>query len=304
MQPESEQISIGAMRLLSALMKTRRLSLAADMLGLSVSTASRQLAVARMTFEDDLFIRSQVGYTPTDRMYQLGERIDAILFEIDTLNRMDVFNPSDIDLTVRIMSADSGLFLFLLEPIAKMRNEAPRLRFEIQPLAENMFERLKADQTDLLIFPRSQMPTEFAYAPLCAIETVALVRNDHPLVTEAINGQITKEVIANYPLIDVDPTSGLRGFTYKVFESTNARPAISLPYFGMGSLFLQSNHDVVLTPVALAKHLIERHPVTMLRFIDGDAPSFTPHLIWHRRIHANPAMQWIRAQILATSREV
>ena len=303
MQKERLPLSVEEIRLLVALYRSGQLTKAAEEIGISVSAASRQLNRARENLSDSLFIRSTSGYTPTVRMQLQIDRMRRILDDLTALGETDEFAPEKLDLTVRIMSADSGFLIFLTKAIRAIRPLAPKLKFEIQPLSSDMFQRLKDGDTDLLIMPRSRPPVEYSQMPLASLAVAALVRASHPLVREAgSHGELPFGAFARYSLIDVDPTNGLDGFNFK-FHANNVSPvSITVPYFGTAASLLDGSDDFLLVPAAAAHELSAGRNLRIIRIAGKEAPTFTTNLIWHRRIHENPAMQWIRAQILTAQK--
>lgn len=199
-------LPIESIRLLVNLLSTERLSKTADNLGITESVASRRLAAARTFFDDPLFIRSPLGYTPTQKMLSVKNRLERILQDMESLAEDEkAFDPAALEATVRIMTADSGFLLFLSDVVRKLRKDAPGLAFEIQPLAPDMFERLRNGATDFLIMPRANVQSEYAQLPLRRLPVAALVREGHPLAKAVeLGGSVLSQAVEVYPKAVVD----------------------------------------------------------------------------------------------------
>lgn len=302
-----ETLTLESLHVLVSLYETRRLSKTAAALAIPDSVASRRLSSARRVLDDPLFIRSATGFIPTARMLALLPRMRRVLADLVALQtKDDPFSPEHFEKVIRIMTADSGILLFLLSVVRRLRDIAPGVEFEIQPLAADMFERLKRGDTDFLIMPRSEIPNDYSQLPLRTLPVVLLARPDNPvLATKSGNDAPTRSVtsaeLARLNVIEVDPTCGLSGFNFRFHHLNDIRPAIRLPYFCAAPFLISAPEDVVLLPEDIAQTLSQGTDLRIFRLSPQIHAAYTPHLIWHQRIHTDPAMQWVRAQIHATS---
>ena len=80
--------------LLKTLCEKRNLAAAAEVLGLSASSASRHLSEMRELFDDKLFTRFPGGLVPTRRALEIAAQSEPILDGYAALMRPARFNPA------------------------------------------------------------------------------------------------------------------------------------------------------------------------------------------------------------------
>lgn len=88
--------------LLKTLCEKRNLAAAAEVLGLSASSASRHLSEMRELFDDKLFTRFPGGLVPTRRALEIAAQSEPILDGYAALMRPARFNPAEMTREVRI----------------------------------------------------------------------------------------------------------------------------------------------------------------------------------------------------------
>lgn len=76
-----------------------------------------------------------------------------------------------------------------------------------------------------------------------------------------------------------------------------------LPYFCAVPQLVGDTDDVAVMPEALAEQLAAGTTLRVIHFADREKTGYTPHLIRHRRIQADPGMQWVRSQIFVAAKE-
>ena len=96
--------------LLKTLCEKRNLAAAAEVLGLSASSASRHLSEMRELFDDKLFTRFPGGLVPTRRALEIAAQSEPILDGYAALMRPARFNPAEMTREVRIGCADNAPF--------------------------------------------------------------------------------------------------------------------------------------------------------------------------------------------------
>ena len=92
--------------LLKTLCEKRNLAAAAEVLGLSASSASRHLSEMRELFDDKLFTRFPGGLVPTRRALEIAAQSEPILDGYAALMRPARFNPAEMTREVRTQHHD------------------------------------------------------------------------------------------------------------------------------------------------------------------------------------------------------
>lgn len=285
--------------LFQALSETQSLTLAANRQGMSQAGASRALSKLRTIFNDNLFNKSGYGMQSTSRAKALAPRVIAILHELERLTEPDEFKPAGLTRTLYIGAVDNGVFSILSCVLKELFRQAPNARLEILPIGDDLCSNLKYGRMDLAIFPLLTMPPDFHEINLFETTYACVVRRGHPLSHYADKGQApTFEEINQYRRMQITVHDGKQEQGYAIDEGAYAHPlaqdiAMSVPYF-LAAPFILAETDFVLTlPRQTALRFAELAQLVVLPY-PCDSTSFHTRLIWHHRVHYDPAIQWLR----------
>jgi LysR family transcriptional regulator, nod-box dependent transcriptional activator len=147
-----ERLDLNLLVALDALLDERSVSLAADRIFLSQSATSSALGRLREYFGDELLVAKGRQMVLTARAEQLVEPVRAVLDQIrTTISVSPVFDPATCDRTLRIMASDYMTEVLLSQVFASIADEAPLMRFEIQPMTEGPVDSLERGFIDLLL---------------------------------------------------------------------------------------------------------------------------------------------------------
>ena len=137
---------------LDALLTERSVSLAADRLCLSQSATSSALGRLRDYFGDELLVVKGRHMILTARAEELIEPVRAVLEQIRTTVAVaPPFDPATADRQLRIMASDYSTQVLLSGALAQLEQDAPLMRFEIQPMQDNPIEAIERGYIDLLL---------------------------------------------------------------------------------------------------------------------------------------------------------
>jgi LysR family transcriptional regulator, nod-box dependent transcriptional activator len=147
-----ERLDLNLLVALDALLDERSVSLAADRIFLSQSATSSALGRLREYFGDELLVAKGRQMVLTARAEQLVEPVRAVLDQIrTTISVSPAFDPATCDRTLRIMASDYMTEVLLSQVFASIAEEAPLMRFEIQPMTEGPVDSLERGFIDLLL---------------------------------------------------------------------------------------------------------------------------------------------------------
>lgn len=147
-----ERLDLNLLVALDALLDERSVSLAAERIFLSQSATSSALGRLREYFGDELLVTKGRQMVLTARAEQLVEPVHAVLEQIrTTISVSPPFDPATCDRTLRIMASDYMTEVLLSQVFAHVAEEAPLMRFEIQPMAEGPVDSLERGFVDLLL---------------------------------------------------------------------------------------------------------------------------------------------------------
>jgi DNA-binding transcriptional LysR family regulator len=116
-----------------ALVRERQLSRAAEALSMSQPAVSNALKRLRLSFKDDLFVRTRQGLVPTERALELHALIGPALNLVQRSFESELFDPLTSDRVINISMNTTMETLFLADFIKPLRQAAPQLRFRFFP---------------------------------------------------------------------------------------------------------------------------------------------------------------------------
>lgn len=291
-------LDIELLRVFCALMETRSLNRAATRLELSQPAASRALQRLREILGDKLFVKSGLGMAPTPLAVSMAPEIGEALGRLESLVSRERFDPARTRRQFRIATADNGFLTLVGEVLPEFLRLAPHATLEIRQLDDHLFDDLREGRVDAAIFPRPTLPPDYHRRKLLSTDIVCVVRTGHPLALETPEGETPS--LAAY--------GKFRRVSYKVqwgnewvtdtrralSEMTGNQPAVFTPYFVGVPLILVKTDLMMMLPRPTAELFAELLP---LRILPTPVPfvRFEPELVWHDRVHADPAMCWLRS---------
>lgn len=301
-QMRTEDLDVRTLRLLVSVLETRSLSAAAAALGVSAGTASKLLQKARDAFGDALFVRSGGQMTPTERMGRLAGRLESALALIEGITAPDEpFSPATAKATITVAGADNAVLTLLQPTIGAFFREAPNLKFSVEPMGNDMLERLRSGQTDMgLVMDESlHLGPTFRQRVLVNSHHVLLVREGHPLQALARDRELVPEDLDRFPRIGImmaKPSGGFREILDTFDHADNHQ--LKMPHFLAAAFFLKDTDYWITLPKESAERLTHMDDFVILRDpVHGTLP-WRPTLIWHERTDGSPLHQWVRSKIV------
>lgn len=184
------------------LCRLQSLTVSAQKLNLSLSSACRMLRHLRETFGEPLFVRSRSGLMPTPGAMALLPKAIMLLDGFDDLFEPPVFDPAQAQRLIRIACADFGAVSILTKVIPAIIDKAPHLDFQILPIESDLVGKLSTGEIDFGIFPTEKTSPGIRSVRILESPYRYVVRRGHPL--EAIyhaERKLTEEDLARWPNI-------------------------------------------------------------------------------------------------------
>lgn len=127
---EANNFDLNLLRIFHRMMIDRKVSAAAEALGVTQPAVSNALKRMRDLTGDDLFTRSSQGMQPTVYAAKIAEPISYALATIDgTLNQSEQFDPGTARNTFHLGLSDIGEVYLLPRLLAETAKVAPGVRF-------------------------------------------------------------------------------------------------------------------------------------------------------------------------------
>jgi DNA-binding transcriptional LysR family regulator len=284
------------------LLDTGALHRAAARMDVSVPAASRGLQRLRTIFEDKLFVKTATGMTPTPQALALKPRVETALAALDALAAPVRFDPKHSTHRFRLALLDNGIIAALSGLMPAFRQRAPHATLDVSPLGPEVGDQLREGQIDLAVFPREDLPPDCHCQPLLVSEFVCLLWDRHPLTkrTPPSRAPTIDDYLA-FPRLSVKTRWGASTRLIEQIampDLPEQQPAVVVPYFLGAPLLLPGSDLIAVMPRPTAEGFARILPLTVLP-TPLPSTAFRPQLIWHERVHADPAVRWLRELILS-----
>ncbi|MGF6259225.1 DNA-binding transcriptional LysR family regulator [Paraburkholderia youngii] len=282
---------------LDVLLEEHNVTRAAERLNFSQPSVSVHLAKLRDVFGDPLLLPGPRGMRPTAKAQALREPLREAL---ETLQRAvaptSPFDPAAATQTWRIAATDYAESTIILPMLAGLRAAAPRTRLAIVEAVPPRLAR-QAEQGDIDIgFHTSEGAPEGLRRRVLFAERYVLVgRAGHP----KLKRRPTLAQFCKLEHVIVSPDGG--GF-FGVTDETLAKlgltrkVVLSVPHFLFMQSVLASTDLVGMLPARLVRGS------DTLRMVEPpvEVPGYEMAMLWHERVHRDPAHQWLREFIAAS----
>ena len=290
-----KDIDLNLLRLFDAVYGTRNVSRAADLLDLTQPAASQGLTRLRLLIKDPLFVRAGGGVQPTPKADRLAEAVRGALGLLEqALHESVVFDPSQAQKTFRIHMSDIGESRFLPELMAALREQAPGVRLETQPLpAGGIADALDSGRID---FAFGFLPSvkETQRVQLIKDRYVVLLRKGHPFTRRRSTAVPLMERLRELEFVAVRSHAD----TLRILQASQLEQRVRLT----------AEHFMVLPDIVRATDLAVVMPRNIARGFARDGGyaivepgfalrDFTVSLHWSRRFEAEPGNRWMRELI-------
>lgn len=282
---------------LNVLLQEGSVARAARRLRLSPSAMSRSLARLRATTGDPLLVRAGRGLVPTPRALELRERVGRIVEDgravLMPAERLDL---ARLERIFTIRTSEGFTENFGPAIVARVAAGAPGVRLRLVRKPDKESTALREGSADLetgVVEPDTG--PELRARLLFEDRYVGVVRARHSLA----KGKITLARYLSGRHVSVSRRGTERGRIDEAMMASKAERNIGVYVDGFaGAIALARDSDLIAT-------VPERHTGVLRRGMHTFAlPFATPvipvSLLWHPRLHADPAHRWLRELVLAT----
>jgi len=281
---------------LEALLAEGNATRVAQRLHLSQPTVSVRLAKLRRLFADPLLVPGPRGMRPTARGLALLAPLREALSGVERmLSAQAPFDPSSTDMTWRVAASDYAQYAILTPLLARLRTLAPGVRVAVRAMVPGEVARqAERGETDLAFTTTEEAPDSLRGATLFAERYRFVARKRHPL----LDGPPTLAQFCALDHVLVSPEGGgFKGATDVLLEARGRKRkvALSVPSFLMVPELLRHSDMVAFLPARLLEGRMHG-----LQMVDAPVqpPGYDMAMLWHERVHADPAQVWLRAQVV------
>lgn len=285
---------------LDVLLEEHNVTRAAARLNFSQPAVSVHLAKLRELLGDPLLLPGPRGMRPTARAEELREPLRQALEALEhTLAPSTPFDPAAATNTWRIAASDYGESTIALPALANLRAQAPGTRIAIVEMQPARIARQAAlGDIDLAFHTVAGSPPDMRRRTLFAERYVLVGRDDHPRLKR-------KSTLAQFCALDFVLVShdggGFEGVTDEALArlGMRRRVVLSVPHFLFVASVVARTDLVAMLPERLARQVAEERSGLRIVAAPVDVPGYRMAMLWHERLHRDPAHRWLREQIAA-----
>lgn len=282
---------------LDVLLAEHNVTRAAERLHFSQPSISVHLAKLRDIFGDPLLLPGPRGMRPTARAEQLREPLRQALEALGrAVSPAAPFEPAQADHTWRVAATDYGESTILLPALASLRGTAPGTRLAVLELAPPHLTR-QAEQglIDLAFHTAEDAPQELRRRILFKESYVLAGRAGH----SRLKRRPTLKQFCALEHVIVSPNGGgFSGITDKALAQAglSRRVVLSVPHFLFVISALCGSDLVAMVP----ERLVRGNAALRVVPPPVDVPGYAMAMLWHERLHRDPAHQWLRDHIASS----
>lgn len=293
---ELHELDLNLLVVFNELLSERRVSRAADKLGVSQPAVSNSLAKLRRLFDDELFLRTPKGMEPTPYAEQLAESVGYALAMIHSgINQRTEFEPSSAERGFTIGVTDIGEIYFLPPLLERLHRSAPRVTLStVRNTATTLHDDLESGKVDLAIGLLPQLKAGFFQRRLFSQSYVCLLRRGHRLDKKRIS---LSEYSGAEHLVVVSAGTG-HGKVDELLKRSGVDRTVRLtvPHYVSVGHILQASDLVATVPERLADRLVEPFGLVKVPH-PAKLPEVAINVFWHAKYHREPANRWLRGAL-------
>ncbi|OEZ99179.1 HTH-type transcriptional regulator SyrM 1 [Duganella sp. HH101] len=294
-QVDLSTVDLNLLKLFEALVRERSVTQAGLRLGLSQPAASRALGRLRTMLGDRLVVRGKLGLELTPRGEALAGPVAKLLDDARGIVSPAVFDPASATGRVTIAAHDHLSLTVLAGLMARFERHAPALSLHIaQPAGDNV-RLIEQGGADLALGIFEALPGSLHRRGLYTDSLVCVLRSGHPVVADGLS--LERYVSLRHIAVTI---SGVGESAVDVALSAlghTRHVALRVPHFLAGAMLVADSDMILTLPGRLARLLAQRLPLALLDVPLQLAP-LSPAMIWHERVHRDPAHVWVRQQLV------
>jgi DNA-binding transcriptional LysR family regulator len=318
-----ERMDLNLLRVFDAVFEDRNLVLAGKRLNLTQSAISHALGRMRQVVGDDLFIRTGQGMVPTVRAATMAGGVRGALLQIKAALGVDIFNPVEARRKFVIAANDYITSLLIGRLSQRLSAEAPLVDLVVRPSTRlDLAGQIDVGRIDVAIGIFADIPARFQSIKVWEQTDTLLLHRHHP----AADRIVTCEDLTRFPLVAISQggeeegaVSGFiverglarqsemfdRGALRRAYSDSTHVPRVRMSVAHALSVpaLLSYTDMIALVPSSLGREL-ERFGEVRMHPTPYECPDIAVTAVWHERNDTDPALQWLRHQLIDVARQV
>jgi DNA-binding transcriptional LysR family regulator len=290
-----KDIDLNLLRLFDAVYRSASVSRAAEQLELTQPAASQGLTRLRALLHDPLFVRAPGGVRPTPKAQHLADPVRHALATIEqALGESQGFDPPTSTRTFRMHLTDIGEGRFLPELMVALRERAPGVRIESQPLPRaEITTALDNGRVDFA-FGFLPMVKDTRRTELLHDRYIVLLRAGHPFIARRRAAGSLLQRLRELEFVAVRTHAA----TLRILQAAQLEDRVRLTaehFLAVPGIVRATDYAVVMPKnIASAFAANGGYAIVEPPFAQRD---FIVSLHWSRRFEDEPGHRWLRGLI-------
>ncbi|MBL4671643.1 MAG: LysR family transcriptional regulator [Arenicella sp.] len=184
MQDPLSRVDLNLLVAFQVLMQEKNVTRAAERMFVTQPAMSKTLNRLRNLIDDELFVRSSHGLTPTPKTLELEKPVNDILNQLTELMvHNKEFDPANTAATISLATLGTSASVGMPAFVNKLRQNAPKLMLISQNIDDKWEDRLRSGNLDFAIVAKNKFSDDFITLKLMSIKPFLYMRKDHPLAS-------------------------------------------------------------------------------------------------------------------------
>lgn len=294
---ELSRINLNLLLSLYQLLRTRSVTDAAAAQHITQPAMSRNLGQLRDIFADPLLVRTGNQMQLTPRAESLWQQLPAMLNQLESLFIPDHFDPARFEGQFNIATTDFITQQILPPLLGQLQQDAPGLHLHFHLWHPGMLDSLRQGRLDLAACILDNVPEDIQAEEVGQDGYSCLLSPDHPLAS----APLTLEDYISQPHIAVSGGGDKVSVVDEALSLLGAQRSIqlSVPFINSALAITARSHCLLTLPNHIIRQLQPQY-----RLVRKALPrrlDLTPlryFLIWHQRLHHDPAHRYLRERCL------
>jgi LysR family nod box-dependent transcriptional activator len=277
---------------LDVLLTERSVSLAADKLCLSQSATSSALGRLREYFADDLLVVKGRHMILTARAEELIDPVRAVLDQVrTTIAIAPEFDPATNDREIRIMASDYSTQVLLAEALAQLEREAPKMRFEIQPMHDAPMEAIDRGFVDLLLTIDVAISADHPSQVLFEDDYVVLGAIDNPAMQQPMTRDLYFSLGHVTARFGKSRVAAFEDWFVRRQKQSRRVEVVAPTFLSLPGLVVNTRR-IATVHRRMARQVVQNMPLAM-RELPFDMPPIREAIQWNIANNNDRALRWV-----------
>lgn len=290
-------IDLNLLTVFDAIMTEGKLSKAGERLGMTQPAVSGALARLRLTFGDELFLRTRHGMLPTPRAQSLIKPIrEALNLIVESIELLEEFDPETSTRRFVVSTGDLGELILMPALLRLIEKQSPKIEVESRADSTQMnVELLKQGVLDVYFDYLVPEDPQLAFHKIAEDFPVVIARQSHPRIENKISMESylsERHIILSHrhkQKTILEELLGVKALPRKILAEVQQ-------YTAMPEIVAQTDALAVI-PQGMAVYYARLLPIKIIPF-PGKLNKLGAYMIWNKAFDRDVGNKWLREQVL------